>query len=295
MNVQIIPELSSTLVGGDDAYAGGVSWGAVLAGAATAAALSFILLLLGVGLGLSAVSPYAYPTSQLSGATIAWVAFMQLAASAVGGYMAGRLRVKWARVHGDEVFFRDTAHGLLAWAVATLLTVAVLAGGVKAALGGAIDTGAAAANVAAPLLAADSNPANKTSYYADMLLRSPSGDAPSELQRAELLRIVSASLADNNLTAEDRAYLVQTHMRRTGLSNVEAQRHVDDIYARAAKAAAHAKSKALSMADEARKAASHSALWMFIALLLGAFVASLSATFGGRCRDDIRVHFPSGQ
>ncbi|MYM89254.1 hypothetical protein GTP91_19010, partial [Rugamonas sp. FT82W] len=107
-----------------DGYVSGVSWGAVFAGAAAAAALSFILLILGVGLGLSSVSPYQYNAAPLGGATIAWLAFMQLAAAGTGGYLAGRLRVKWASVHRDEVHFRDTAHGLLAWAVATLATVA---------------------------------------------------------------------------------------------------------------------------------------------------------------------------
>ena len=64
---------------------------------------------------------------------------------------------------------------------------------------------------------------------------------------------------------------------------------VDAVYARAAKAAADAKAKAQQAADTARKAGAHTALWMFVALLLGAFVASLAATFGGRQRDHERV------
>lgn len=116
---------------GDDGHASGVSWGAIFAGAAAAAALSFLLLILGMGLGLSSVSPYERNAAPIGIATIVWVAFTQLAASGIGGYMAGRLRVKWASIHGDEVHFRDTAHGLLAWAVATLITVAVLAGGAR--------------------------------------------------------------------------------------------------------------------------------------------------------------------
>src|SRR4051812_24725129 len=128
-----------------DGYVSGVSWGAVIAGAAAAAALSFILLILGMGLGLSSVSPYQYNAAPLGGAAIGWIAFVQLAASGIGGYMAGRLRVKWASVHNDEVHFRDTAHGMLAWALATLVMVAVMGGGVRAVLSGAIDSGAAVA------------------------------------------------------------------------------------------------------------------------------------------------------
>lgn len=126
--------MQATQLSASDLNNPGVSWGAVLAGAAAAAALSFILLILGVGLGLSSVSPWSFNATAIGVSTIAWLAFMQLAASGIGGYMAGRLRVKWSAIHTDEVHFRDTAHGLLAWAVATLITVAVLAGGTRAVL-----------------------------------------------------------------------------------------------------------------------------------------------------------------
>src|SRR4051812_9691746 len=110
-----------------DARGSAVSWGAIFAGAAAAAALSLILLVLGVGLGLSVVSPWSHTDASTIGtSTIVWIAFVQLAASGLGGYLAGRLRVRWASVHSDEVFFRDTAHGLLSWAVATLFTAAIL-------------------------------------------------------------------------------------------------------------------------------------------------------------------------
>ena len=98
-----------------------VSWGAILAGAAAAAALSLILLILGTGLGLSAMSPWAQAgatAATLGVSTIVWITLTQLLASGMGGYLAGRLRTKWVAVHTDEVFFRDTAHGFLAWAVA---------------------------------------------------------------------------------------------------------------------------------------------------------------------------------
>lgn len=281
----------------DDGHGSGVSWAAVFAGATAAAALSFILLLLGVGLGLSSISPYSYNPTPLTGATIAWIAFIQLAASGTGGYIAGRLRVKWTRIHGDEVHFRDTAHGLLAWAVATLITVALLAGGIKAALGGAIDAGSAAASIATPVVAAgvtaEASSANRTGYFSDMLLRSPSGESITDAQRTEISRIVISGVADGQLTADDRAYLAQVVAKRTGMSQIEAERRVDEIYARAAKAAADVKAKALQMADDARRTAAHSALWMFVALLFGAFIASLAATAGGRRRDDHRVYVRS--
>jgi hypothetical protein len=284
----------STVTAGDG-NASGVSWGAILAGAAAAAALSFILLILGMGLGLSSVSPYQYNSTPLGTASIVWIAFMQLAASGIGGYMAGRLRVKWASIHTDEVYFRDTAHGLLAWAVATLVTVAVLAGGARAALSGAIDTGAAVATAAAPAAAAVGANAGaaaggrSNTYFADMILRSPNGEVATEAQRSEINRILLTDLASGKISGEDRIYLAQLVAKRTGLTQAEAEQRIDLIYAQATQAANEAKAKALAAADEARKAAAHSALWMFVALLLGAFVAAISAIAGGRNRDHGRV------
>ena len=287
----------------------GISWGAVLAGAAAAAALSFILLILGVGLGLSSVSPWSFNATAIGVSTIAWLAFMQLAASGIGGYMAGRLRVKWSAIHTDEVHFRDTAHGLLAWAVATLLTVALLAGGTRAVLSGAIDAGSGVAAAVGPAVGAGAaaagakageGSANPLDYFSDMLLRAapastsgtvaaPVANASTADQRVEIGKIFATSLSTGSLAADDRAYLGQVVASRTGVTQAEAEARVDAVYARAAKAAADAKASAQQAAETARKAGAHTALWMFVALLLGAFVASLAATFGGRQRDHERV------
>lgn len=115
-----------------------VSWPAILAGAVGAAALSLILLVLGMGLGLSVTSPWTATVpaeTAMSWATIAWVIFTAFAASGLGGYIAGRMRVRWPSAQRDEVYFRDTAHGFLAWAVATLLTAAALTGVIDSLLG----------------------------------------------------------------------------------------------------------------------------------------------------------------
>jgi len=128
----------------------GVSWGAIFAGAAAAAALSLILVLLGFGLGFSAVSPWADSGISAKGlgiSTIIWLAFTQIVASGLGGYIAGRLRVKWANMHGDEVYFRDTAHGFLAWAVATLITAVLVVGSVSSVVSGGVKAGASVADV----------------------------------------------------------------------------------------------------------------------------------------------------
>ncbi|GAB3251893.1 hypothetical protein [Chitinimonas naiadis] len=276
-----------------DLNVSGVSWGAVLAGAAAAAALSLILLILGFGLGLSAVSPWSYSATAIGASTIVWLAFTQLAASGIGGYLAGRLRVKWAALHGDEVFFRDTAHGLLAWAVASLFTAAVLAGAVRVLLGGAVEVGVGAMETQpAPALfshgASNTQPGNQlTDYYSDMLLRAEAGtpDASAGALRTEVGRILLSAQGTGKLAPDDRDYLSKQIAQRTGLAPAEAQQRADTVYARYVQARSDAEATLKQAADRARKTAAHSALWMFVALLTGAFVASLSATFGGRLRD----------
>ena len=127
-----------TAVLAGDGSRSGVSWGAIFAGAAGAASLSLILLVLGTGLGMSSVSPWAHQGASAGAiglAAILWLSFTQIAASGMGGYLAGRLRTKWAGVHTDEVYFRDTAHGFLAWSVATLLTAALLSSVVGSIVG----------------------------------------------------------------------------------------------------------------------------------------------------------------
>ena len=127
-----------------------MSWGAIVAGAAAAAALSLILLMLGVGLGLSAVSPWArdgVSATTFGVSTIVWLTLTQLLASAMGGYLAGRLRTKWAAAHSDEVYFRDTAHGFLAWAIASLATAALLTSAIGSILGSGVQAGATVLNL----------------------------------------------------------------------------------------------------------------------------------------------------
>jgi len=287
-----------------------VSWAAIFAGAAAAAALSLILLLLGSGLGLSSLSPWAQEgaSAKTLGVSAAlWVTFMQLAASAMGGYIAGRLRTKWAGIHSDEVAFRDTAHGFLAWAVATLGTAALLtsavtsivsggiqagasvAGGAASAVTAAAAGGAAAAGSGAPKSGSDSGPMG---YFVDSLFRSPKGarnasEASSEqASTAEVTRILANAAVDGKLPQEDARYAGQVVAQRTGLSQQEAEKRVNDTFNQLQAKKQQAETAAKEAADKARKASAGAALWLFISLLIGAFVASLSATYGGRRRDD---------
>lgn len=282
---------------GESSNVSGVSWGAIFAGAAAAAALSMILVLLGFGLGFSAVSPWAGEGVSAKGlgiSTIVWLAATQIIASGLGGYIAGRLRVKWANMHGDEVYFRDTAHGFLAWCVATLVTATLVVGSVSSIVSGGVQAGASVAGGAASAMtqaagtAAANTDSNQYGYFVDSLFRDDRPAAVSDdAARGTVTRIFAQSLANGQLSPEDRTYLAQLVAQRTNLTQADAERRVDEIYARTQKAIADAKVKAQQAADTAAKVAAWTSLWMFIALLAGAFFASLSATFGGRRRDAV--------
>ncbi|MEO6080167.1 MAG: hypothetical protein ABIQ86_10360 [Steroidobacteraceae bacterium] len=300
--------------GGATGSSSAVSWAAILAGAAAAAALSLILLVLGTGLGLAVVSPWAgdgVSARAISWSTIAWIAFTALASSGLGGYVAGRLRVRWPTVHGDEVYFRDTAHGFLAWAVATLLTAAVLTSAIGAILSAGATLGAAAAGSAHAMsqgtstsLASpgSSKESQQDMYFVDTLFRIPPPEAPvtgrtvqngsatgtgaaSPGIRAELARIFDNSMGSGPLAAEDTRYAGQLVAQNTGLPQQDAEARVTSTYAAAQRKLQDAEAKARSLADEARKNAAYASLWIFVSLLLGAFFASLMATVGGRRRD----------
>ncbi|MEO8062386.1 MAG: hypothetical protein ABI821_06535 [Pseudomonadota bacterium] len=285
---------------------GAVSWGAVFAGAVGAAALSLILILLGTGLGLSAVSPWAHEgisgvTASVS--TVLWVTFVQLAASVLGGYLAGRLRSRWVSVHTNEVYFRDTAHGFLAWSVATLLMASLLSSAVGSMLstglkaGGTVVASAATvagAGAAAGAASADKGDtsANPLGYYVDVLFRdAPAGTAANSAPQsaadntAEVTRIFANGLKNGELGAADTQYLGQLVAANTGLSQTDAENRVTETFSNLKQTLQQAADKAKKAADDARKASAYLSIWLVVSLLIGAFVASLAATFGGRLRD----------
>src|SRR3569832_1471622 len=164
-----------------ESSASAISWGPIIAGAFAASSLSFILMLLGSGLGLSMVSPWSGSRASVTTFAVSpavWLVVVQWLSSGVGGYLAGRLRTNWVDIHTDEVFFRDTAHGLLAWALATLLVVGVLGSALTSMLGSGVQaastvvSGAAMGASAGAASNAGVAPAdNATSYMVDSLFR----------------------------------------------------------------------------------------------------------------------------
>lgn len=271
-----------------------VSWAAILAGAAGAAALSLILLLLGAGFGFAVVSPWegrGMSAEGLGVTPIIWLAVTQIVAAGLGGYLAGRLRVRWADLHGDEVYFRDTAHGFLSWAVATLVTAMLVLGSVSGLVGTGAQAGAQAASAAtASMKGSDaSGSTDPNAYFVDALFRD---DRPApvadDAAHGVVSRIIARTLANGGqLSPEDRAYLAQLVSQRTDLSRAQAEQRVDQVYGQARASAEQAKLAAQKAADAASTAAAWASLWMFVALLIGAFFASWAATFGGKRRDEV--------
>lgn len=299
------PSASARLDAAVDAPLGAVSWGAVLAGGAAAAALSLILLVLGTGLGLSSLSPYGghgVGAAALGVSAVVWLMVTQALACGMGGYLAGRLRTRWTAVASDEVFFRDTAHGFLTWAVATLATAALLTSAIGTVVGGAVKAGAAVAGGAATAAVAATVQAGgegagpgPVAYFIDSMFRRPAGpavagqtevtEATEAAPVAEVARILAQAGKDKPLAAEDQRYLGQLVAERTGLSPQEAEQRVSDTVGRMQTMAREAEAAARDAAETARKAGITATLWLFVSLLLGAFSASLAATWGGRERD----------
>ena len=302
-----------------------ISWGAILAGATAAAALSLIMVLLGAGMGLGLASPWEGQGAEAKTIGIAgvfWITFTQVAASGLGGYIAGRLRAKWITLHSDEVAFRDTVHGFLAWAAATLVTAALLMSAAGATIGAGARVGASLAGGVASTAGIGAASADRTAdesgsgpmgYWTDSLLRkaasptaqpapaaasaSPAaGQADSTVTAqgtqaegpaptAELGRIFASSLRSGAMSPDDTRYVSQVVAQRAGISQAEAEKRVNDTFARAKTATDEAVTRAKEAADAARKTAAYGSLWLFIALVIGALVAAYCATLGGRDRD----------
>ncbi len=260
MATTLNPDYSAASAGAAEATRSAVNWAPVLAGAVVAIATTLILITLGSALGFAAASPWpgAGPTATTFAIGLGiWLIVTQWLSSALAGYITGRLRTRWTGIHTHEVLFRDTAHGLIAWAVAT-----------------AIVGGVALAATASATGAASSAAATSVSYATDTLLRTahPNTDASAAAVRAEISRLLAR---DNDLQADDKSYLTNEVAVQTGLSPQEAQQRVDAAVTSIREAA-----------DKARKVSSALGFFTALSMLIGAFIASVAAAYGGHLRDE---------
>jgi hypothetical protein len=272
-----------------------VEWGAVFAGAVLAAALSFVLLAFGTAIGLSATSPW--PNSGLSAKVIAslavfWAIAQQIGAFMAGGYVAGRMRARWHEAAQHEVEFRDGLHGGLVWAVGILIGAALF----MATAGAAARTGVEVAGKAVTSMAAGagdpmdavldtmlrpqaiaqaSPPPASASPGSGTRPRSASGPQPGDDVRAEMSRILAASVASGSLSESSRTYLSQLIAQRAGVSQQEAEKRVNDALTGARQAA-----------DKARRAAVVTGFVTAAGLILSLGAAWWAALKGGQHRDN---------
>jgi hypothetical protein len=251
-----------------------VHWSAVIAGAITAAALAFVLLAFGTGLGLavSSVSPTwrdaSFALWFLSGIYLIFVALLSFG---LGGYVAGRMRSRLTSVAAaDEANFRDGMHGLLAWALAIVIAAVLALGAVQASAPAAVP-GSGAAGPSTSVAGE-----NTIAYELDQLFRSdrplPADDV--NYARAEAARILLTSSSHSGVSQEDREYLTMLVSTRAHISPEEADARVSKVIPRAHDALKRARSAGVMIA-----------FLTAVAMLLGAVVSWYAAEEGGRERE----------
>jgi hypothetical protein len=249
-------------------------WSPIVAGAIVAAAVSFVFLSFGSGIGLAVASPSS--TWRDTSAALAlvgglWLLLTSLASFGLGGYLAGRLRESWGDPTPDAVEFRDGIHGLLVWALAILIAGFLALSAAKSVTGRA-DFAAPTAATAEPLLA----------FELDQLFRSdraPAEPANDPELRAQAARIITSGLGHEGMAQDDRAYLIHLVQARTGLPQPDAEHRVDQVIG-AANAAI----------GRARHAAVILTFMIACSLMVGLAVAWLAAASGGQHRDGAVHH-----
>jgi len=310
-----------------DSSRAAISWPAIIGGAVVGAAVGLLLFTLGLGFGLLTVSPWGgvSPTAFGAGAAI-WLVVIEWVSAAVGGYIAGRLRTKWAAIHTHEVFFRDTAHGFITWALSTVIVFALGASSVTALIGGV--TGAAATIASGAAQGASSSlpglVAGGDGYFSDLLFRAgPSGPAATTASASPAPTTGEASAPPASATSapapsstgagqtapapatspssRTEATTILVHALSAGSLSGDDRTYLAQLVAAqtglsTAEAQARvdavmgqvqdAATTAKNAVDAARKAAAAASLLFALSLLIGAFVACVAAAIGGKERDE---------
>jgi hypothetical protein len=284
--VQPIPSTRVNDVAADSLASHGrsaASWGAIFAGAVVAVSAFLVLLTLGAGIDFASISPWAgqgVSSTTFNVMTAVWLIVTQWISAALGGYVAGRLRTPWVGTHTHEVFFRDTAHGLLTWSLATVVVAAIAGSSISSLVSGG-------AHAAAQLAAGGANGAMSdasgpsTAYDVDRLFRSSTATSSGDA-RAEAGYIFANAVRTGHVPDADRTYLASMIAQKTGVAQDDAQKRVDEAIARIDEA----KAKAIQAANKARKAAAETAIYTALSMLIGAFIASVAAALGGHLRDE---------
>jgi hypothetical protein len=251
-----------------------VDWSCALAGAITAAGISFVMFAFGSGIGLSMVSPWNDSSSMttLTILTTFWIVLVQVGAFAAGGYLAGRMRRRLHDAQPEEVEFRDGVHGLLVWGAGVAFGAILLAWTTSATVRTATER--------APSFTLTSGSAvsnDPTTYAIDTLFRTTRTDPAGQVtgdHRAEATRILLTGLGRTDIAPADRTYLSQLVAARTGLSQPEAEQRVNQTL-----------TNTKAALNKARKVGIVTAFLTAAALLAGLAAAWTAARVGGAHRD----------
>jgi hypothetical protein len=249
-----------------------VSWSAAIAGALAATAVTFVVVSLGEGIQLAMASPNtASPiaaATTISGAI--WLVLAQTLGFAAGGFTAGRLRLNLGTVPPAETRFRDGANGFMVWALGAVLVAGMLAIGSALAAANVVWTGEGSVGE------------SRLGYLVDSLTRAPQpgpGAGSIDADHGRIVRVLEDAVHEGKLPAGDRTYLATLVAAKTGVSQDDAERRVDDTVNRA-------QESIRQVADAARKAGARVALLTFVSMLIGAVAATLGGILGGELRDE---------
>ncbi|MEX2641817.1 MAG: hypothetical protein WD270_00070 [Acetobacterales bacterium] len=274
----VTPNTSSAVVRDVDTDGPYVDWPAIFGGAVLAAGVSFVLWTFGSGLGLSMVSAEPGEGVSLGWLTIAagiWFIWVAVSSFSAGGYLAGRLRRRIGDASEDEVETRDGAHGVLVWAVGTLISIMLALSGIGGLLGATASVTGAAADTAVSVVE------DQVDYFADRILRRTTGGGISAETREEAMTILARSVARGELAQDDRAHLVRMASEETDTPPEEVEARVNTVLSELDAA----REEAMETAEQARVVGLIASFVIAATLLVSAAAAYFAAAYGGQHRD----------
>jgi hypothetical protein len=252
-----------------------VEWGAIVAGAFAALAVSIVLLSFGAAIGLASVSPYSSENAlkAVGIGSAFWLLLVTIWSFGLGGYLAGRMRHRWNDADAAEMRFRDCAHGLLAWSLAIIIAAILATSGLSALGRGLV---ASTTSSSTDQIAATTDllfrPASATAVQPQANAAAPAQSAEA---RQETKRLLTRSALTGGVSDADRTYLAQLIASHIGLSQADAEQRVNKTL-----------DEMKSAIDRARRIGILAGFLGAAILLIGAVTAWWAASVGGQHRDE---------
>lgn len=274
-----------------------ISWSALLAGVVLVVAIQLVLSLLGASIGFGTVDVTAGDTPSASafgtGAGVWWVVSACISLF-VGGYVAAWLA-------GVELRIDGLWHGLVTWALVTLLTVYLLSsaiggiasGGASALAGLASTLGSGIKSAAAPVAEATGLSPDMMKQRADAFLQTPASSDPATMTPQDAQKQVASDLLVYEKGGPDaagaKARIIDIIAAQAKIGRPDAQKKFDEADAKLTRARDEAVQAAKTAADATASAAAKTGYAVSIYLALGALAAALGGLVGGAGRRRVVV------